>query len=306
MSILLGAVLPIFALILLGFFLKKWAIHNTDFWHTCDTLTYYLFMPALLFHKIASGNFSHSGSDSLKGVWVVALTMLTLTALAILTYRIIHIQAARFTSFYQGAIRYNTYIFLAVVDQVYGTESMVFAAFLIALIVPLINILCVSIFAIYIRNGRFSLTKTIKTILTNPLILACALGGLCNILHIDGILLHISSLLGSAAITLGLLSIGAGLKPKSLPYRDWAFWLSIFFKLLLFPIFVLIWAYFFRLPELYLAVCLIFAAMPTASSSYILAGQMGGDTDLMSMIITAQTLICSLSIWTVLMILQVA
>lgn len=305
MSILLNAVLPIFILILMGFFLKKSVLPKVQFWQTLDGLTYYLFMPSLLLYKIATGDFSHSGIDALKSVAIIIFSMIIITLLAIILFRAVRIQAARFTSFYQGAIRYNTYILLAIVDQIYGTAGMVIAAFLIALVVPVINILCVSIFAFYIQDGHFSVAKIIKTILSNPLIIACALGGVFNLLHLNSILLQPFSLLGNAAITLGLLSIGAGLKLKSIPYNNMIFWLSSIFKLLLFP--ALVWglALAFRLPELYLAVCVVFAAMPTATSGYILAGQLGGDKEWMSMIITTQTLICPLSLWLVLAILSV-
>ena len=48
---------------------------------------------------------------------------------------------------------------------------------------------------------------------------------------------------------------------------------------------------------------LIFAAAPTSVSSYVLAGQMGGDSELMAAIITAQTLIATVTLTVVAMLI---
>lgn len=303
MQILLNAVLPIFSLIIMGYLLKKYSLKDDDFWSKLDSLTYYVFMPSMLFYKISKANLSGT-DDAFLSVFIVLSVLGILSFLAIVLNLLIKMKGDKFTSFYQGAIRYNTYIYLAIVESIYGEQGIIIAAFLISFAIPVINVLCVSSFAIYVRDGKFSLSKTIKQILTNPLIIACVLGGLVNFLQFNISFFQIFSLLGNAAITLGLISIGAGLKFNTIKTLKIDFYLSSFFKLILFPILTFALCKFFALNAVFTSICILFSAMPTATSSYILAKQLGGDKDLMSVIITLQTLICPVSIWFILIFLK--
>ncbi len=67
-------------------------------------------------------------------------------------------------------------------------------------------------------------------------------------------------------------------------------------KLLLMPAFVLSLAWLLGLDPVSRDVALLFAALPTATSAYILARQLGGDAELMAAIITGQTLLAMLTL----------
>lgn len=303
MQILINAVLPIFSLIILGYILRKYLLKDDDFWSKLDFLTYYVFMPSMLFYKISKANLSGT-DDAFLSVFIVLGVLGILSILAVILNLFIKMKGDKFTSFYQGAIRYNTYIYLAIVQSLYGENGIVIAAFLISFAIPVINVLCVSAFAFYVRDGKFNPTRTIKQILTNPLIIACLLGGLANYLQLNISFFQIFALLGNAAITLGLISIGAGLSFKAIKTLKSDFYFSSFFKLILFPIITFALCNLFALDPFFTSICILFSAMPTATSSYILAKQLGGDTNLMSVIITLQTLICPVSIWLALIFLK--
>ena len=70
------------------------------------------------------------------------------------------------------------------------------------------------------------------------------------------------------------------------------FWL----KLVLTPIIMFLIAKFFELDNQMISILVIFAVLPTAPSSFVLARQLGGDVKLMSSIITVQTLVSVLFI----------
>lgn len=303
MQILINAVLPIFSLIILGYILRKYLLKDDDFWSKLDFLTYYVFMPSMLFYKISKANLSGT-DDAFLSVFIVLGVLGILSILAVILNLFIKMKGDKFTSFYQGAIRYNTYIYLAIVQSLYGENGIVIAAFLISFAIPVINVLCVSVFAFYVRDGKFNPIRTIKQILTNPLIIACVLGGLANYSQLNISFFQIFALLGNAAITLGLISIGAGLSFKTIKTLKSDFYFSSFFKLALFPIFTFALCKLFGLDPFFTSICILFSAMPTATSSYILAKQLGGDTNLMSVIITLQTLICPVSIWLALIFLK--
>lgn len=142
-------------------------------------------------------------------------------------------------------------------------------------------------------------------VLKNPLILACVVG---IALNLSGVGLPLGSdrflsMLGAASLPLGLLCVGAALQPAYLLGERHALLLNSAGKLLLLPCLVGLLAWLLQLPALAGALVVIFFALPTAPSAYILARQMGGDSQLMAGIITMQTLLAALSLPLVLMLL---
>ena len=89
--------------------------------------------------------------------------------------------AADFTSLFQGAIRFNTYIGLAVASALFGDPGLVIAAIAVSIMIPLVNVLCVICFSLVIEGNGKSPGGVLKGLLSNPLIIACVLGVALNI-----------------------------------------------------------------------------------------------------------------------------
>lgn len=287
----------------MGYFFKKHTFKSEAFWRNLDDLTYYVLMPSMLFYKISHSKLDAT-DEALKSVIVVFIVIFILTLISLVIKYFVKMSPDKFTSFYQGTVRYNTYIYLAIVEQIYANDGLVIAAFLIAFAIPLINILCVGMFAVFIKDGVFNLKNIFIQIFKNPLILACLLGGIVNYTSFELDIFEVFSLLGASAITLGIICVGAGLnfnisKDVKVPIA-----ISSVLKLIIFPILVYCVAKAIGLNKYFLEICVLFASIPTATSSYILARQLGGDKELMSATITFQTLICPISIWVVLMLLD--
>jgi len=301
MGTLLGALAPIFSLILIGYILKRIGFPSLEFWPQLDKLTYYILIPAMLIYKLSTATLQ-SSTDALIMIKIVFASLLILSLLLIIIQKFIRFSGPVFTSVYQGAIRYNTYVYLALIDALYGDEGIVLAAFLITFAIPFINVLCVSIFGFYVRDGKFSFGRVGKSIISNPLIIACLLGGFLNFSTI-GLPFGTESLmamLGAPGIPLGLLSIGVGLRFRSLGTLSPDFWLSSFGKLIALPLIMASFCTALGVSGLMFNIIVLFAAMPTAAAAYILARQMGGDVELMSALITGQTLLAFGSLATVL------
>lgn len=290
MSLIITTLTPIFGLILIGYGLKYIKFANESFWITLDKLTYYGFFPTLLFYKLATANFD-DGFSAIVMVKVVLVSVLVMSVFLSVIQFFVKFKPSSYTSIYQGAVRYNTFVYLGLVDSLYGDMGMVLAIFLITFLIPILNFLCVSVFGFYINEDGFSLKHFIHSIITNPLILACVAGGVLNFSGVELIFGDLIKLFSSPAIPLGLLSVGVGLKVKELGTFKLNFWLSTFAKLLFLPILVILFANIFALNEPMLNITLLFAAMPTAVSSYILARELGGDLSLMSTLITGQTIL---------------
>jgi len=305
MDTILIALLPIFILIILGYVFKRLNFPNADFWPYADKFTYYVLFPSLLIYKLSTASLDSIEGFSFVGSALVTLLIISL-ALIFMDKVGLLFEGDVFTSVYQGAIRFNTYVFLALVDAMYGDKGLILAAFLITFLIPIINILCISIFAIYTNNEKINIFSLIKSILTNPLIVACVIGGGINYLGIDlgASIERTLSVLSSAALPLGLLSVGVGLHLSQIKDAKIEIFSSVFLKLALFPVMIFFVGRAMGVEGLALSILVLFGAMPTAPSAYILARQLGGDTKTMSAIITAQTMLSILTISYLLSILE--
>ena len=184
MTTLFTALSPIFALIFIGYGLKRLQFPAEGFWPLLDTLTYYVLVPALLVHRLATASLEGT-SDAAMMVKVVLGVLLLMSALLMAVQYVIKFSGPVYSSVYQGVIRYNTYVYLALVDALYGDEGIVLAAFLITFVIPVINVFCVSTFGLYVSEGRFSFKNLAKSVVTNPLILATALAVFLVFLNIS-------------------------------------------------------------------------------------------------------------------------
>jgi predicted permease len=298
------ALLPIFFIILLGYFLKKVSFPHESFWQYADKFTYYILFPSLLIYKLT--NASITGIDGFNFVLSGVITLIVVTLLLAFINRFIYrFEAKAFTSIYQGSVRFNTYVFLALIDAMFGDEGLVLAALLITFMIPLLNIFCVGVFSIYTPTDKISVKGFFKSLAKNPLIVACIVGGGLNYLGVS-LFLPLDKtlqLLSSAALPLGLLSVGVGLSISQLNDVKMELFFSTFVKLAVFPFLIMFIGMALDIDGIALGILILFGAMPTASSSYILARQLGGDLKLMSAIITLQTLVSMGTITVILSIL---
>lgn len=294
------ALVPVFVLLMLGFFARRYGFPGEGFWAPAERLTYYVLFPALLITSLS--NASLSGDESWRIVLAVLVLLALLSGICLLLKKPLGGSFAAYTSFYQGSMRFNTFVALATTSALLSAAGLVVAAIIAAVMIPVLNILCVLVFASEKGVGA-NLLPTLRALATNPLILGCVGGVLVNLL--GGLPMTFAAtlgLLGQMALPLGLLSVGAALDLSALSASRRALYLSSVIKLLLFPLVAWGVAYGLELSALAAQVLIIFAAMPTATSAYILARQLGGDAPLMAAIITAQTLFAMFSIPLVLLL----
>lgn len=305
MQNIIEALLPIFFLIILGYFFKRIKFPNEEFWASSDKFTYYVLFPALLIYKLSTA--SLEGIDGFNFILSAFLTMIVLTLALMLFNRFVKkFKGDAFTSIYQGAIRFNTYVFLALVDAIFGDSGLVLAALLMTFMIPLINIFCISIFSIYAASNKITVKSFMLSIVKNPLIMGCVVGGFLNFFGITLFtpLEKTLGILSSAALPLGLLSVGVGLHLSHIKEAKLELILAIIVKLIVYPLAIYFIGQALGITGLALLVLVVFGSMPTASSAYILARQLGGDLKLMSAVITMQTLLSILSISVILMLIQ--
>lgn len=306
MQNILLALLPIFLLISFGYILKRIKFPDEQFWQYADTFTYYVLFPSLLIYKLSTATLGNI--DGFNFVLSGIIAVLIITFLLMLANKFMFFfEESSFTSVYQGSIRFNTYVFLALSAGIYGDSGLVLAAFLITFMIPFINIMCITIFSIYTPNEKISLLRILKSVATNPLIIACFIGGGLNYFDIS-LLMPIEKTLGilsSAALPLGLLSVGVGLHIAHIKDVKFEIFSSVFLKLAIFPAIIFSTGLSLGISELPLLILVLFGSVPTATSAYILARQLGGDLKLMSAIISVQTLLSVITMSVLLVLFEV-
>ncbi|RKR07242.1 hypothetical protein C7446_0051 [Kushneria sinocarnis] len=293
MSVLLPALWPLFALLLLGSGLRRVGFPDETFWGPAERLNYFLLFPALLFHHLATASFDDPALGQLALGITLALGIGWLGLLGM--RRLAGWPAARFGVLVQSTLRFNTYLGLAVVAVLGPPGGLARAAVLLALLVPSVNLL--SVWAL-VAERPLTPRVLLRPLATNPLILAC-LAGIA--VSLSGLSLppgseRLLGLLGSASLPLGLLCVGAALRPAALRGASALMLTASAVRLLAMPLLGLGIARLLALPAPLDWLLMLFLALPTAPTAYILTRQLGGEAELMAGLITLQTLLAVLTL----------
>lgn len=290
MELLNFSVIPIFFLILLGYFFKKISFPSNDFWPLADKLTYFLLMPTLLIISLKDANLALLDINLILSL---VLPICVIAIFLIILNKIIPTSNGSFTSIMQGATRFNTYIFLALCGSLYGNFGLEIASLLMSFVIIFLNVLNITFYLIYQDSSKINIKYFFESIFKNPLIIACILGIFINIFKISiPIFLDKSmQILSSAALVFGILSIGFALVLNDFRSSLKDIFNSSFAKFILFPALTLFFCKILNIDEKIIPILILFSIMPTATSAFILARQLGGNYKLMGAIITIQTLI---------------
>lgn len=302
MPITLVAILPTICLLILGNVFRRRGFLTAPFWSASDKLTYFVLFPALLITKVSQVDLSAINFMQVFAFIALYFTLISLLVFGV--YRATKSKPPQFSSIYQGVLRFNSYIYFAIIEAVWGTHTLATAALIAGLCIPIVNVCCVASFSV--GSGQFSLKSTLLSIIKNPLIIASLLGFLVNIFPplLPTVLFDTLAILSKAALPLALLSVGAAVQIKMLfkshsGFSRLSLWLTTMARLLIAP--ALAWgiARLLGIDTALFPVLVIFAGVPTATSSYILAKQLGGDADLMATVISLQTVLSvfSLLLW---------
>lgn len=286
------AVLPIFLLLLLGALLQRQRFPAEGFWSGVDRLVYWLLFPAMLFFNLSRADLTSPALPSYALVITFSLAVVALLALGVgLVHRV---DRPTGTSILQASIRFNSFIALALANAVYGEQGLILATLGAAIMIPSVNvILVVSMVTLHGKKGGGTLSSLlIKELFKNPLILSIAAGAVVNVINFDGqlfLLIDMAEILARATLPLVLLSVGASLRLSVLKSSPSLLIWSSMTKLAAFPFCIGLACHVLGLTPLESCVAILFGAVPTATSGYALAKQLGGNAAILSVFISVQT-----------------
>jgi predicted permease len=277
--------LPDFLLILLGWVLCRQTALDRPVWEGVERLVYYLLFPVLLFNSIVRTPLQPAQAASLAAA---ALGMLVVgIGLALGLGRWPGVDRRLHASGAQTAYRFNSYIALALSERLGGAQGLAWMALLIAICVPICNVAAVWPLA---RHGGHS---TLRELARNPLIISTLAGLLANAagLSLPEPATTTLQRIGLAALPLGLMAVGAGLTVGALKAAPRLAAALLAIRHAVLPIVALALTAALALPPGQRAIVVLFSALPTAASSYVLAARMGGDGSFVAGLVTLSTLL---------------
>ena len=293
---IVGALAPIFLLIVLGYVLRRGRFVADAFWGAAERMTYTVFFPCLLFLSLARATEDFREALPLAAAMAGAV-LLICGALALSRSRW-GIDGPTYAAVYQGAIRPNVYVALAAGAALFGPDGIALVAICIAAVIPLVNVLSVLVLARTGAGGRPGWMALARPIATNPLILAIALGLAVRLLGVPlpPVLTPTAEILARAALPIGLLAVGAGLEPTLLRRVNRSLLVGAAGKLLLTPAVTLALGVAFGVTGPALTMGVLFNAAPVSASAYVMTRLMGGNAPLMAALVTATTILAALTL----------
>ncbi|MBX3620092.1 MAG: AEC family transporter [Rhizobacter sp.] len=282
--------LPDFLLIACGFLLCRYTALDRPVWESAERLVYYLLFPVLLFNSIVKTPLQPSQTVGLAVAGVTVMLCGIVLAYALRLWP--GVDARMHASGAQVAFRFNSYIALALSERLGGAQGVAWVALLIALCVPLANVAAVYALA---RHGGHNYLREIAR---NPLIISTVAGLLANAAGVTFPEAVATTLqrIGVAALPIGLLAVGAGLRLGGLKRAPVLAASLLGIRHLALPAIALGLTAVWVIPPAQRHIVVLFAAMPTASSAFVLATRMGGDGPYVAGLVTLSTLLGMVSI----------
>lgn len=295
MTSIFASLVPVFLIIAAGWAARASGFVEERHWPGLERITYVVFFPALVADTIGRADLS---SVPVLGVGAaLSLSILLMAGLLLglrpVLGRRIGLDGPSFTSVFQGATRWNTFVAIAVAGSLSGQRGVALMAVAIAAMTPLLNGLALFVFVRHAGGPRQSAGQIALTFAGNPFIWSCALGLALNPVHafVPREVFAFLDIVGRAALAAGLLVVGAGLDLRSLARPGPAHALAVALKLLVLPVLAAFLTRLFGVSAQDVPLAVIAASVPTASASYVLARQLGGNAPLMAEILTLQTLL---------------
>lgn len=284
------AILPVVAAIALGYLLKVRGVPQ-PIWSAAEKSVFFLFLPALIVHHVAIRDIAFA--EVLKMVVPIVGTILIIAALSYWSARwLLRSTPGTAASVHQSSIRLNGVVMIAIMPAMLGGEVWPYVAVMTSVWPVLTSSLSIMV---YVRasGASTSLKGTALAVVKNPVIIAVALGAGLNVAGLGPMIeaFGLFSLIGQAALPVGLLAAGAALEFRALKRSGPPSLLATLIKLAIMPPLAYLLCQAVGLPLLVTQVMVISAALPSSPSGYVLASQMGGDSQTMASAITMQHLL---------------
>lgn len=289
------SILPVFAIIVLGFLLRRFNFVEANKWQVVDELCFWILFPSLLASTLINTDLSTIEFDKILMVLLGMIVTISAFMLALYPFfrNVMNLRRPQYTTLFQTVTRWHGFIAMALVLKFFGEPGLAVIAVAFVALVPALQLVNVTVLSVFSEEYKFSYFNVLKQISRNPILWGCVVGMVVNFANIpvwDPVLTFLD-LLGRAALGISLLALGAGLSLRAALKPSPVVGVAVVGKLILVPLIMFGFAVLFGVTGDALIILMISAGVPTAMNGYVLAKKMGGDAELYASIATVQTAI---------------
>ena len=298
----LNATVPIFLLIVVGWFLMRLGILSKAFTASADKYVFKVALPAVLFKDIATADIRSYFDPKFFFFCMIATSMMFLGVWFFANLLIK--DKSIIGAFVQGSARGSAAVLgIAFVNNIYGSSGM--APMMIVAAVPLYNIFSVIILTVHSNNkdnNASQIKTTVLNVLKNPIIIGIVAGLPFSLLGIDitgpalNIPYKVISNLAATATPIALLVVGASFEGRKAIQKLGPTLTASIIKLFILPAVFFPFAVMMGFRGSELVAILVMLGSPTTVTCYIMAKNMGNDEVLSSSIVVMATLLSSVSL----------
>ena len=336
----LNATVPIFLVMVLGWFLMQIKFFNKEFVDVADKYVFKVALPVLLFKDIATADI-RSDFDLKFVLFCMFVTIISFLIIWLLSYIFIK-EKASVGAFVQASARGSSAVLgIAFINNIYGDSGM--APLMIVSAVPFYNILSVVVLtfcadlgkdktintddkynfsgkagkensvkgsSVKIHNsgkGMSNIKKACINVAKNPIILGILAGLLVSLpgIKIPEIPMKAVTNVAQTATPVALLVVGASFEGAKAIKKIKLTVIATFIKLIALPLIFIPVAILFGFTGSELMAILIMLGAPTTVACYVMAKNMGNDEVLTSSVVVLATLLSSVTLTAWIYILKV-
>lgn len=295
----LNTVVPLFLLMMLGYFLKRIKLMPESILTQLNKLVFNVFLAASLFYNIYTTKLEDAWSTNAVVYIVVSVVLIFLLLLLIVPR--FEKDKRKASVMIQSVYRSNIIVLgIPIVNELCGEGNGGLMSIIIALVIPMYNIISIFIFA-FMGEDKPKISATLLKIAKNPLIIGSLLGILfiTTGLKLPYILEKSVSSVASVSTPLALIVLGGFFDFKKLSGNVKQLVFSISARLVFVPLIFLGTAVFLGFRDSDLITMLATFCSPSAVTSFTMAKQMGADADLAAQTVVLGTLfsIATMFLW---------
>lgn len=289
LSIAFHAIVPLFLIIAVGYTVKRLGWIGPEEVRRFNKVTFYTFMPVILFYNIYTSDFSQA--VRLPYALFVVGAALGMVAVSFAVTLLAEKMPERRGVMIQAAFRSNFVLLgLPIAAELLPDSNLGVTALMVAIVVPIYNMMSVVVLE-YFRGGKPRAGEVLLAVVKNPLILGSVAGLLVQALHITlpEVLVSFAGKMNSAATPLILLLLGASFETREIARYKKELLVCVGLRLVVFPGALLTLSMLMGLRDIEFVTVLAMTAAPTAVNSFNMAQQLGGDSQLAGSAVVVST-----------------
>ncbi len=293
-----STIIPIFSIVIIGWLIRLKGFVPPEFLGPANRLVFYIAIPAIIFRSVSKASFR--AQFNLTVLLITLFSVVAVFALSWMAGKTAKIERKNLGTYVQTSIHGNLgYIGLAVAYYFMGQEGFVKAGIIGGFVMILQNFLGVAALVIYGKDVPFGKNKLffVQKIFGNPVILSAMAGIFFSVteMPVPEVIGRILDILGDLALPMALLVIGASLSFEVIRLSVFPVISNNFFKLMLLPCVGFVLYGFYGITTKEYLPGLILLASPTATVTYIMSKEMGGNADFAVAAISSSTLISAVT-----------